>query len=108
MDDSELPLQFASGQVWEDFSRMRDQIQDVRAKRIDDDKAKLQAFQVKIEIIHSQGPYASQQPSQSYRTGVQASGSSPVAQPRQSSPEPKSPHDISGHTSASTAVAPDQ
>ncbi|KAF8271300.1 hypothetical protein EI94DRAFT_1720852 [Lactarius quietus] len=108
MDDSELPLQLASVKVWEDLSRLRDQVQDISAKSIDDDKAKLQALQAKIDIVHDQGPYASQRPSQSNDTQAQASGSSTVAQPRQSSPEPMPSHDRSSHAFAFTAVAPDQ
>ena len=110
MDDSELPLQLASAKVWEDLSRLRDEIREISAKSSDDDRAKLQALQEKIEIVHGQGPYASQRPSQNNDTQAQASGSSTVVQPRQSSPEPIPSYDISSRASASasTAAAPDQ
>ena len=106
MDDSELPLQLASAQVWEDLSRLRDQLREICAKSSDDDKAKLQALQEKIEIVHGQGPYASQRPTRNNEIQAQASGSPAVVQPRQSSPEPIPSYDISSRVS--TAAAPDQ
>ena len=56
MDDSELPLQLASAKVWEDLSRLRDQVRDIIAKSSSDDNVKLQALQEKIDIVHGQGP----------------------------------------------------
>jgi hypothetical protein len=106
MDDSELPLQLASVKVWEGLSQLRDQVLEISAKSIDDDKAKLQPLQEKIDIVHNQGPFASRGPSQCNQTQTQASGSSTVVQPRPSSPEPIPGHDVSSLTS--TAVTPDQ
>ncbi|KAN0129262.1 hypothetical protein V8E53_012961 [Lactarius tabidus] len=106
MDDSELPLQLASVKVWEGLSQLRDEVREISAKSIDDDKAKLQPLQEKIDIVHDQGPFASRGPSQCNQTQTQASGSSTVVQPRPSSPEPMPGHDVSSLTS--TAVAPDQ
>ena len=108
MDDSELPLQLASVKVWEGLSQLRDQVREISAKSIDVDKAKLQPLQEKIDIVHDQGPYASQGPSQCNHTKAQASGGPTVEQPRQSSPEPLPGHDISSLASPSTTVAPDQ
>ena len=107
MDDSELPLQLASVNVWEDLSRLRDQVREISTKSNDDDKFKLQALQGKIDIVHSQGPYATQGLSQSDDAQAQASGSWTVLQSRRSSPEPMPGHDTLTHNSASTAVAPD-
>ena len=107
MDDSELPLQLASVKVWEDLSRLRDQVREISTKSNDDDKFKLQALQGKIDIVHSQGPYASHGLSQSVDAQAQASGSWTVLQSRRSSPEPMPGHDTLSHNSASTAVAPD-
>jgi hypothetical protein len=105
MDDSPLPLQLASVKVWEDLSRLRDQVRDISAKTSDDDRANLQALQAKIDIVYDQGPSAAQGPN---HTQAQASGSSAVVQPKQSSPEPMSGHDRSSHDTASTAVASDR
>ena len=75
MDDSELPLQLASEKVWEDLSRLRDQVREISAKSDDDNKYKLQALHAKIDIVHGQGPYALQGPSQSDHAQAPASGS---------------------------------
>jgi hypothetical protein len=108
MDDSEIPLQLASVKVWEDLSQLRDQVREISANSSDDDKAKLQALQVKIDIVHNQGPCASQVLSQRTLAQAQAFGSWPVVQPRRSSPEPMPGHDRLGHNSGSTTVAPDR
>ena len=108
MDDSALPLQLASVKVWEDLSRLRDQVRDISANSSDDDRANLQALQAKIDVVHYQGPYALHGPNQSNHPEAPASGSSVVVQSRQSSPEPMPGHDSSSHTPALIAVAPDQ
>jgi hypothetical protein len=108
MDDPELPLQLASVKVWEDLSRLRDQVREISVNSSDDDRAKLEALQGKIDIVHNQGPYASQGLSQRTLAQAQASGSWPVVQPRRSSSEPMPGHDKLSRNSASTAVAPDQ
>ena len=106
MDDSALPLQLASVKVWEDLSRLRDQVRDICAKSSDDDRATLQALEAKIDVVHYQGPYAAQEPNYSQ---AQASGSSSVVLRRLSSPEPIPGHETrSSHASASTAVVLDQ
>ncbi|KAI9453092.1 hypothetical protein BJY52DRAFT_1400140 [Lactarius psammicola] len=98
-----LPSRFC-----EDLSYLRDKVPEINAKSGDNNRAKLQALQAKIDVVHNHGPCGARGSGQSNHTQAQASGSSAVVQLRRSSRELIPGYDRPSPASASTAVAPDQ
>jgi hypothetical protein len=59
MDDSRLPLERASAEVWEDLSRLWDEVCHVISKSCDEDKVKLRPLFEKIDQVYHRRPSAS-------------------------------------------------
>ena len=61
MDDSRLPLNGASTEVWEDFRQLRDEVGHFISKSYDGDKDKMWPLFEKIDQVYHLHPFASQE-----------------------------------------------
>ncbi len=107
VDDSRLPLKGASAEVWEDVSRLRDEVGHVISKSCDGDKVKLWPLFEKIEQAYELRPSASQESGPGDHLQAPGSETSAVVQPRLSSRELRPSRNRSSDASgpSSTVVA---
>jgi hypothetical protein len=108
-EDPRLPLTRASTSIWEDLSRLRDEVVDICARSLKEDEANMQALLVKIDEVYRHRPTSAQESRPSHHVRVQASGTSAVMQPNPLPGGPNPRHDrSSSYASTSTAVIEDR
>jgi hypothetical protein len=104
MEDSRLPLEHASTPVWEEFSRLRDEVVNVCMLSSKEDKPNIQALLEKFEEVHRR--HREHRPSDHVPT-AQASGTSAVVQPNRPSKRSVPGNDRTGYIPTPTAFSED-
>ena len=102
-EDSRLPLIHASTPVWDEFSRLRDEVFGVCRSSRNEDKARIQVLLAKIDEVDRR--YQERRPSD--HVLAQASGTSAPVQPNPHSKGSIPGNDRSGYTPTSTAFIGD-
>jgi hypothetical protein len=87
MDDSRLPIQGASADVWEDLRQLRDDVDHVISKSHDGDKDKMWPMFEKIDQVYRLRLFASQESGLSDHLLAPSSKTWAIARPRLSARE---------------------